>query len=392
MFDRTMTAPSPLDDRRVRRLREEEFPQLAGAVYLNSASIGPIPERARRAIAAVEEKRRAPQRFDDAELMKILRDARTAAAQLIHAEPAEIALTTNTSFGLVQAALALPFRTGDVVLVPDGEFPANVYPWLRLRDRGVTVEFVPRTSAGWPDEERLLERVRDPRVRAVAVSLVQFSTGFRVDIAALSAACRERDVFLVVDAIQGLGAVPFDVRRTPVDVLSCGAQKWLLAPWGSGFCYVRKDLVRELEPATAGWMAFAGTEDFSRLTDYDDRWLPDARRFELVTLPFQDHAGMVASLGLLQELEPARILAHVRRLREPLREAAERGAFRIASPLDAVHDSAIIGLAPADPAAAFARLKAGGVSCALREGVVRLSPHAFNTGDDIARVVEILAG
>jgi len=381
---------APPDPGAARALRAAEFPYLGQAAYLNSASVGPIPVRAWRAIDDINAKRKSPHRFNDTELLDVLSRARRAAARLVNARPEEIALATNTSFGLNQAALALPFREGDVIVAPSGEFPANVYPWLRLRDRGVTLELVPPTKQGWPDEPRILERVSDPRVRAVAVSLVQFSNGYRVDLDALSDVCRAHDTWLIVDAIQGLGSVPLDLATTRVDFLSCGAQKWLLSPWGSGFLYVRKDLAVQLVPATAGWMAFAGTDDFTRLTDFDDTWHPDARRFEVVTLPFQDIAGMTESLALLAEIGPARVLDHVRRLRAPLVEAAERGVFEIASPLDAVHDSAIISLRPLDPAAAHDRLEAAGVTCALREGVVRLSPHCFNTEDDIGRVVDAL--
>ena len=161
--------------------------------------------------------------------------------------------------------------------LPDGEFPGNVYPWMLLAGRGVRVELVPPTAHGWPDEQRIADRLADSKVRVLSISLVQFANGYRADLDALGAICRDHDVFLVVDAIQGLGQVPFDVRATPVDILACGAQKWLLAPWGAGFFYVRRELVPELAPAFAGRMAFAGTDDFSQLTSYDPTPHRDAR-------------------------------------------------------------------------------------------------------------------
>lgn len=163
------------------RLREVEFPWARDRIYLNNASIGPIPLRTQRAIDAIAAKRRDPGQFSDGELPSVLTDARTAVARLLHASTDEIALAPNTSYGINMAAQVLPLRAGDVVLVPDGEFPANVYPWMLQARRGVQTELVPRTAQGWPDEARLLERVADPRVRAVAVSFVQFATGYRVD-------------------------------------------------------------------------------------------------------------------------------------------------------------------------------------------------------------------
>ena len=146
-------------------------------------------------------------------------------------------------------------------------------------------------------------------MRVLAISLVQFSNGYTVDLGRLSAATREAGAYLVVDAIQAVGQVPIDLRKTPVDVLACGGQKWLLSPWGSGFVYVRRELIRELRPAVTGWMAFEGTDDFTRLTQYDDRLRGDARRFELITLPYQDFAGMNASVRMLLD---AGIPAHRR--------------------------------------------------------------------------------
>jgi len=381
-----MTAPT------VAELRRTEFPWTGERVYLNHASIGPIPVGTQRAIDAVEEKRRDPGRFDDAELMGILRDARQTVAAFLGAHADEIALAPNTSYGLNVAAAVLPLRKGDVVLVSDGEFPANVYPWLMLQRRGVRVELVPRTPAGWPDEARLLERVVDPDVRAVAVSFVQFATGYRVDLDRLGQACRAAETFLVVDGIQGLGQCPLRVDRTPVDLLACGSQKWLLGPWGGGFLYVRRELIGELVPAFAGWMAFRGTDDFSRLTDYDPTFHSDARRFEMVTLPYQDVAGMTASLRLLAAIGPDRVAEHQRALRAPLGGVAERCGLTLASPTDANHDSGIWCVRVPEPRTVFARLRDAGVVASLREGSIRLSPHAYNTPDEVGRVLEILAG
>jgi cysteine desulfurase/selenocysteine lyase len=371
-------------------VREREFPWTARGIYFNNASIGPIPVISQRAIDRIAGKRQDPRRFGDTELAETLAAARGAAARLIGADVAEIALAPNTSYGLNMAAQVLPLGAGDIVLQSDGEFPANVYPWLLLRERGVELERVPRTAAGWPDEERLLARLEDPRVRVLAVSLVQFATGHRADLTRLGAACRARGPLLVVDAIQGLGQVPFDVRETPVDVLACGAQKWLLSPWGSGFLYVRRDLIPELTPRFAGWMAFRGTDDFAHLTDYDPTFHLDARRFELVTLPFQDLAGMTASIDLLMGVGLDRIASHLRALREPLAARAARGAFAIVSPTDPVHDSAIWCVRTADVRAAHARLREAGVTCVVREGSVRLSPHFYNTMDEVERVAELL--
>jgi selenocysteine lyase/cysteine desulfurase len=210
-----------------------------------------------------------------------------------------------------------------------------------------------------------------------------------VDLARLSAATRASGTYLVVDAIQGVGQLPVDVIKTPVDILACGAQKWLLSPWGSGFVYVRRELVRELSPSVTGWMAFEGTEDFTRLTEYRDTLRGDARRFELITLPYQDFAGMNASLGLLLSAGIQRIAEHLQTLHAPVLAWAARRDVRVVSPTGK-HGSGILCVQPPDVGEAFRRLKAARVVSSMREGAIRLSPHLYNTVEEMERIVEIL--
>ncbi|OLB49300.1 MAG: hypothetical protein AUI08_08410 [Gemmatimonadetes bacterium 13_2_20CM_2_65_7] len=371
-------------------LRTAEFPWTADTIYLNNASIGPIPERTRRALDEFTAKRTAPHLLPDRELFGGLAAARLGIAQLINADPSEIALATNTGFGLHLAARALPLKAGDTVLLSDKEFPANVYPWLLLREQGIKVEMARCRSEGWPDEEHLLERLRDPSVRVLAVSFVQFSNGYRADLKKLGAACRANGTFLVVDGIQGIGNSVLDVRETPIDILACGGQKWLLSPWGSGFVYVRKELIEQLEPTITGWMAFEGTDDFSRLTEYNPTFRSDARRFEMITLPYQDFVGMTTSLGLLLEIGVRDVAEVTRAVHEPVVKWAQENDVRISSPLDERHRSAILCVAPPKPAEAYHGMKRAHVVCSLREGAIRLSPHCYNTMEEMEKVIEVL--
>jgi selenocysteine lyase/cysteine desulfurase len=371
-------------------LRTSEFPWTADTVYLNNASIGPIPERTRRALDEFTAKRTAPHLLPDRELFAGLAAARLGIAHLINCDPSEIALATNTGYGLSLAARALPLEKGDIVLVSDKEFPANVYPWLMLREQGITVEMVRCTAQGWPDEAHLLERLRDPRVRVLAVSFVQFSNGYRADLKKLGAAARANGTYLVVDGIQGIGNSVLDVQETPIDILACGGQKWLLSPWGSGFMYVRKELIAKLEPAMTGWMAFEGTDDFSRLTEYNPTFRSDARRFEMITLPFQDFFGMTASLQLLLEVGVRDIAEVTRATHAPILKWAQENGVRVTSPTENGHRSAILCVAPPKPAEAYHGLKRARVVCSLREGAIRLSPHCYNTVEEMEKVIEVL--
>jgi selenocysteine lyase/cysteine desulfurase len=378
--------------RAVRRLRSSEFAWTAEATYLNNASIGPLPERTRRVLDDFSAQRTAPYRLSDRELHEMLGTARKTIARLLNAEVEEVALCPNTSLGLSIAAGALPLERGDTVLLSDREFPSNVYPWLRLRERGMAVEVAPTTDLGWPNEEYLLERLRDPAVRVLAISFVQFSNGFRADLTRIGERCRANGTYLVVDGIQGVGQCPLDVRSVPVDMLASGGQKWLLSPWGSGFLYVRRDLVARLDPPVLGWMSFEGTDDFTHLTEYDTTLRADARRFEVATLPFQDMLGMAESVNLLLDIGIEPIRAYLETLRRPLFDAAARGDIEVISPMDGVHESAIVCVRLPHLAEAYHRLRQAGVVCVLREGAIRLSPHCYNTVAEMEKVVELLRG
>ena len=167
-------------------LRRSDFPWTSQTSYLDSASIGPLPARSLATLDAFNALRATPHRISKDVQFGALTRARSLAARLLNASVEEIALATNTSFGLNIAARALPLEPGDIVLLSDREFPANVYPWMKRAEGGVQLEMVPVTAEGWPDEARLLERLADPRVRVLAVSLVQFSNGYTIDLAAVS--------------------------------------------------------------------------------------------------------------------------------------------------------------------------------------------------------------
>lgn len=379
----------------VQALREREFPWAArgDAIYLDNASTGPIPQRSQRAVQEFCALRNEPFRLSDDAAFALLTRARALAAQLVHASPNEIACMVNTTYGINVAVRSLPLQKGDIVLTYDREFPANVYPWMALERDGIHLERLPVCENGLPDEAALLAALDRPRVRVVALSWVQFATGFRTDLAALGRACRERGIWLVVDAIQGLGAAELDVRACHIDMLACGGQKWLLSPWGTGFLYVREELARTLEPHAVGWMAMRASEDFTRLVDYDFAFHDDARRFEVITLPFQDFAGFDASVGMLLELGTAAVAHHVQGLADLIVEwAQDRRDVRLVTPADPAKRAGIVCVAPPDPRAASDRLTRARVSHALREGAIRLSPHCYNTREDVRRALDVLEG
>jgi selenocysteine lyase/cysteine desulfurase len=377
----------------MRELRAREFPwALAGdQIFLNHASTGPLPQRAVDALREAAELRAQPWRFTQEMQFGSLAKGRAASARIIGADPSEIAMMVNTTYGLNLAARALPFKEGDVVITSDREYPSNIYPWMELEvSRGIVLKRIPCAGV-LPDEEAIMAALDGPRVKAVVHSWVGFATGYRIDIERIGKACRERGIWFILDAIQGVGATPLDVRTANVDILACGAQKWLLSPWGTGFVWLRPDLVRSLRPVDVSWMATRDSDDFTRLTDYDFTYRDNARRFEMITLPYQDFAGFNAALDLFLEVGLDEVYSRIARLTDMIVQwALGRNDVRLVTPSDKAKRAGIVAVAPIDPAAASERLTAAGVVHSLREKAIRLSPHFYNTEEEIERALALL--
>jgi cysteine desulfurase/selenocysteine lyase len=378
--DNTRRAMTSID---TARLRVTEFPwaNAREAVYLNAASTGPLPERSVRAQEEFTRKRAAPFRLSFEEQFGVLSESRRLLAKLIGADERSIALAGNTSAGLNLAAWGLPLGAGDVVVVPDLEFAA-------AEARGFTLRVVP-ARGGLLDEDAVVAALDVPGVRVLSVSWVGFSTGVVADLDRLGAACRARGIVFVVDAIQGLGALSLDVRRTPIDLLACGGQKWLLSPWGTGFTYVAPSILDRITVQPVSWMGVRDSDDFSRLLRYDLTWRDDARRFEQVTMPYQDFAGMAASLGLLDELGSDAVRQHIATRTSELIEGAVARGVPVVTPQE--RHAGICSLRPADAAAVSARLDSARVTHSLREGTIRLAPHCYTTTEEIQIALDALA-
>ncbi len=378
---------------RIRDVQEREYPLRAWGIFLNAASYGLLPRRAVIAANEITARRGEARGFQDRELGQILSRCRSAAAQLVGADEEEIVLAPNTSYGVNLAAHCAAATGPGVVLLSEGEFPANVFPWLALERAGFRVERVPTDSEGCPDEGRLMERIGTGDVRVLALSATQFSTGYTADLAAFGMACRERETLFAVDAIQALGVIPMDVRELGIDILATGGQKWLCAPWGSGFAYVSRELHDRFDPPSPSWLAFGSSLEYTGLLDYRYEFLPDGRKFELATLGIQDCAALAASIELLLEVKVSEVRRHVLALHAPILDWAEGAdGVEVVTPLDPPKRAGIIALRIPDPIDVGRALQAEGVVCVVREGLLRLSPHFYNTLEEIEQVVEVLEG
>ncbi|WP_129781775.1 aminotransferase class V-fold PLP-dependent enzyme [Peristeroidobacter soli] len=379
----------------VARLRAAEFPwsEVGDKIYLNNAGTGPLPRRTVASLTDWAERRTKPWEIPDREvLFPALQRVREQCAELVGARSSEIALVNNTSFGLNLAARALPLHRGDVVLVSDREFPSIIYAWRAIeQERGIRLRIVP-TRAGLLDEDAMLLALQETDVRVVTVSWVSFATGQRIDLRRLGKACRERGIFLVVDAMQGLGVVPLDVTTCGADIVACGGYKWLLSPWGAGFVYVREALTPQLTPPIVGWFVGPASEDYGRLLDYDLRYYADARRFEVMALQVQEFVAMGRSLDLLSELGTHAVANHIDTLTGRIVDWAQtRSDMRLVTPSDSNKRAGIVCVSPVDVREASLRLSRAGVIHSLREGAIRFAPHCYNTIEEIDAAIAALA-
>ena len=277
-------------------------------------------------------------------------------------------------------------QPGDRVAVPACEFPANVYPFLNLADRGVEVDFIPHREAtfGLDDVEQALR----PRTRVLSVSWVQFLSGFQVDLAAVGRLCREHDVLFCVDAIQGLGALQIDVEGAGVDFLASGGHKWLMASQGIGLLYVSEALQQRLR-GPAGWLH--GPVDWENLFEYDLRFHETAQRFRLGTLNSVGVAALHATLGQYLAVGPERVEARVRAGAGRVAEGLDDLGYRRYGRSDGPARSGIVTVRHDRAEEVREALHEEGIEVAVRNGLLRFAPHYYNTSAEVDRVLEALA-
>ena len=361
------------------------FPVTKHCTYLNHAATSPLPDPVRAAMSKFIADRGVI--FNRKSRYEAIPDElRSVLAWLINGTPDEIAFVQNTSTGLNIIANGLPLQPGDSVIFCDMEFPSNVYPWMNLQRRGIEIRCIPHDGGGLTVQA--LDKHADEHTRVVAVSAVQFLTGFKSDLQALGTWCQEHEAYFVVDGIQALGVAPIDVQACQIDFLSCGGPKWLLGPKGQGFIYCRQELLDEILPPFAGCISVTGWENWR---DYNLTFLPDARRFELGCANAIGQVGLLAAVRFLMEIGIPAIERWTLHLTDMLIEDLQRRNYGVVSNQEPKRRSAIVSfILPSDVDEAFQKLTAAKVVASKREQYIRISPHCYNTEEEIARVGEVL--
>ncbi len=357
--------------------------------YFDHAAVAPLPASSQAAIAAWAEQAAAEGDTCWPAWNRRVEESRVLAARLLGAETSEIGLVHSTSEGIGLVAEGYPWRPGDNVVTLANEFPSNAYPWMNLASRGVEARRVV-VDAGRPDLVQL-EAACDARTRIIAVSWVGYLSGWRAGLDDMVSLAKRRGALLFVDAIQGLGVFPLDVKATPIDFLAADGHKWLLGPEGAGLFYLRKEHLELLRPIGVGWHSVAHSSDYARI---ELAFKPNAARYEGGSQNMVGFIGLAESLELLLGLGIQAIGQRVLEITDRACERLQRAGAVLYSPREGDHRSGIVSfeLPGRDANEVRRRCLAAGVALSARGGKIRISPHAYVNDDDVERLVEALFG
>lgn len=365
------------------------FPITERAIYLNHAAVSPPPTRTIEAVQSQLRDVAENGSLNYRSWTAVKEQARKLAAEMIGARPEQIAFMRNTSDGLSTVANGLPWAPGDNLVTFRKEFPSNIYPWLRLSDVfGVEVRMCEERD-GRIDLDELIGLI-DPKTRVVAISQVQYASGFRADLERIGRAARAHDALLVVDVIQAMGVTPTSVVAELIDVAAAAGHKWLLTPEGVGLLYLSDRARERLEPTLVGWRSVPDPEDYG---DFKQGWNRGALAWETGTGPSALIHGLEASLRLLVETGVGRIANHLEQLTDYLCERLQSRDYQIVSSRHTSEKSQILCIrnqAGISSMALYAHLKTRNIITAPRGDRLRVAPHLYNTFEDIDELVKAL--
>ena len=375
---------SPITDYR------QEWFEIEDATYLNLAAQSPMPKVAHRAVQTAIEWKKFPHRITDAAYFDVPNRIRASIAKLIGGQSDEVALTTGASTGMSAVAYGLTWQPGDEILTAKGEFPLQYATWKPMEAReGIVMKVIsPRERFLTADD---FLAAMTPRTRLVSVSLVRFDNAVLLDAARIAAACHAQGALLLLDVSQACGAIPMNVDSLGADFLVCAGYKWLLSPYGTGFFWAKNEHTDKMRPGPFYWAAAKGAENFSSLSFEDPQPVRGARRWDMAeTSNYFNFAAMDASLQFVLQLGPETVQAHNRKLIDLLFERLPKDRCVPASPLDSTHRGTYGCFAARTPertAALYEKLRKENIIVSLREGNIRVSPHVYNTEQDIDRLI-----
>lgn len=365
------------------------FPVTKHAIYLNHAAVSPPPAPTIEAVQSQLRDVAENGSLNFRRWIAVKEQARKLAAEIIGARTEQIAFMRNTSDGLSTVANGLRWRRGDNIVTFRKEFPSNVYPWLRVRDAfGVEVRMAEERQ-GRVDLEGLIGLI-DGRTRIVAISQVQYASGFRADLERLGRAARAHDALLVVDVIQGMGVLPINVDAELIDVAAAAGHKWLLTPEGVGLLYLSDRARERIEPTLVGWISVPNPEDYD---NFAQGWNKGALAWETGTLPTAIVHGLEASLRLLTEAGVGKIANYLEEHTDYLCERLRNIDYQVVSSREPREKSQIVCIRHTggmSSMALYAHLKERNIITAPRGDRLRIAPHFYNTREEIEELLDAL--
>lgn len=364
----------------------KEFPVTENLIYFNHAGTAPIPLRVKESIDIFTEEFCKYGNFRQEKWSKKVEEVREKFASLINASTHEVAFVKNTSEGLSIVASDFLWNSGENVIITDMEFPANVYPWMNLRRRGVETRFVKASQGRIKIQD--IEEAMDKNTRLLSISSVEYSNGFRNDLELLGSLCTKKGVLFCVDAIQSLGVLEMDVKRYNIDFLAAGGHKWLLCIEGIGGFYCSERTLDLLHPSKVGWKSVVNWQDYSH---YDLSLRSDASKFEEGTQNLVGILALGVSLDMLLQIGIRKIEERVGGLTDMIIEGLQGKGYKILSSLDRGERSGIVSFkGKKDSAEIHSLLMERGIISALRMGAVRVSPHFYNSEEEVEQFLRQL--
>lgn len=365
-----------------------EFPVSKSYVYMNHAGVAPLSRRVMDAMKNFVEDATLNGAVNVDSWVDTAEICRSLAANLINADLTEIAFMKNTSQGILLAANGIDWQSGDNVVTTSVEFPANVYPWWSLKDRyGVDTRMVSE-KVGRIELNDIISAINE-RTRVVTISHVEFASGFRNDIKAIGEICQDRGIWFVVDAIQSLGVIEVDVKSCHIDILAADGHKWLLAPEGAAIFYCNREKLEKLINTNIGWASVVNPRDF---LDYDLTQKPDATRFEEGSYNTVGLYGLKAAIELLLEIGISQIENYVLELTATLITGLKTKGYQVITPNDDLDRAGIVIFESEkhSPTELYELLFEKNIITAERGTGVRVSPHFYNTEDEIRSLLDAL--
>lgn len=371
-----------------------EFSDFEGVSYLNAAGQGPMPLVAARAAQASLEWKALPHRLPEHLYFDLPDRIRGLLSKLLGGETEEFAITSGASAGLAAVASGFGWKPDDEVLLAKGEFPAHFSTFMPLEEAGRCRVKVIAPQERFIAAEDFVQHLT-PQTRLISASLVRFDDGSRLDAAKLADACHKNGAMLLLDLSQCSCAIPMNVRTLGADFAVSSGYKWLLSPYGTGFFWARREAMEKLRPGPFYWMALEGARNFHSLPLEDLRPARAARRWDAAeTANFLNLAAMEASLEFLLRVGVETVAMHNERLIRLLMERLPRDSCVLASPADPRQRGPYVCVAARKPERTkeyFDKLRVAQIYVSLRENALRISPHLYNTEQDIARLIAVLS-